>query len=309
MKKSRDKSQFEPAWWLPHAHLQTLWQGLCRRDIKNLQITRERFELPDGDFVDLDWAGKNSGPIVLILHGLEGSITSHYAQGMLSAVEHHGWRGVLMNFRGCSGEHNRLPRLYHAGETHDLETIIQALLVRYPGIPITAIGFSLGGNVLLKWLGETSEHNPLTAAIAISIPFELDKSVARINRGFSRVYQQFLLSSLNKKVNADFKTLHEFDDKVTAPLHGFVDAKDYYTKSSCRQYLHLIRVPTLLLQAKDDPFMTDDLLPNDHELSTQVTLEIMKNGGHVGFISGRFPWHPQYWLEKRAPEFLSEYLS
>ncbi len=309
MKKIQKKAQFEPAWWLPHAHLQTLWQSLCRRNIKNLQINRERFELPDGDFIDLDWVGKNSGAIVLILHGLEGSITSPYAQGMLRAVERHGWRGVLMNFRGCSGEHNRLSRLYHAGETNDLEIIIQALRQRYPQTLITAIGFSLGGNVLLKWLGETSEHNPLTAAIAISIPFELNKSVARINQGFSRIYQRFLLNSLNKKVNTDFKTLYEFDYKVTAPRHGFVDANDYYLKSSCRQYLRHIRVPTLLLQAKDDPFMTDDLLPEPHELSIQIILEIMKNGGHVGFISGRFPWNPEYWLENRAIEFLSKFLS
>jgi len=303
-----NKTSFKPAWWLPHAHLQTLWQGLCRREIKNLHIKRERLELPDGDFVDLDWVGKNSGPIVLILHGLEGSITSPYAQGMLSAVEHHGWRGVLMNFRGCSGERNRLPRLYHAGETHDLEILIQALRQRHPDTPITAIGFSLGGNVLLKWLGETSQNNPLTAAIGISIPFELHKSVVRMNQGFSRVYQKFLLRSLNTKMNTHFKTLKNFDEKITAPLHGFVDASDYYSNSSCRQYLHLIRVPTLLLQAKDDPFMTNDLLPEPNELPAQVILEVFENGGHVGFISGRFPWNPQYWLEKRVPEFLSGYL-
>jgi len=304
----KTKTQFEPAWWLPHAHLQTLWQGLCRRDIKNLRVKRERFELPDGDFVDLDWVGKDSGPIVVILHGLEGSITSLYAQGMLNAIKQHGWRGVLMNFRGCSGEHNRLPRLYHAGETRDLAMVVQSLSQRNPGVPIATIGFSLGGNVLLKWLGETGNSSPLTAAIAISIPFELEKSVDRINQGFSRVYQWYLLNSLNKKMRVKFKTLREFDNKITGPLHGFVDANEYYSKSSCRQYLSLIRVPTLLLQAKDDPFMTDDLLPDPNELSGYVTLEIVENGGHVGFISGRFPWNPEYWLEKRAPEFLSEYL-
>lgn len=316
-------SSFKAAWWLQNPHLQTLWATLCRRPIKNLHITRERFELPDGDFLDLDWVGNNKGPIVIILHGLEGSIDSPYAKGMLNAIQCQGWRGVVMHFRCCSGEPNRLSRMYHSGETGDLATIVNALRQRERDTPIAAIGFSLGANVLLKWLGETNKQNPLKAAVAISAPFELSKSVKRVNQGFSRVYQWSLLKSLHKKIQTKFqkqsapivipplsslRTLRDFDEHITAPLHGFRNADEYYIASSCRQYLKYIGVPTLLLQSEDDPFMTKDLLPEPHELSSQVVFELMEKGGHVGFITGSFPWRAQYWLEKRAPQFLQNYL-
>jgi predicted alpha/beta-fold hydrolase len=314
---------FKPAWWLPSAHLQTLWPALCRRSPRNLKIKRERIELPDSDFVDLDWVGEGHGPIILILHGLEGGISSSYVRGMLHAMQRQGWRGVLMHFRSCSGERNRLSRFYHSGDTVDVEFVIQKLHAREAGIPLAAIGFSLGGNVLLKWLGETGEKNLLTAAIAISVPFELQKSVQRINHGFSRVYQRHLLNSLRKKVAWKFhhesapifipplnklRSIYEFDEKITAPLNGFASADDYYQKSSSRQYLHAIRIPTLLLQAKDDPFMTEDLLPTAPELSSQVKFEILEKGGHVGFVTGQVPWRARYWLEERVPAFLHHYL-
>lgn len=315
---------FKPAWWLSNNHLQTLWPTLCRRSINNLRIKRERFELPDGDFVDLDWLGNAGTPIVIILHGLEGSIDSPYAKGMLRAISHQGWRGVLMHFRCCSGERNRLPRTYHSGETGDINTVVEALTMREPGVPLAALGFSLGGNVLLKWLGESGKSNLLKAAIAVSVPFELDKSVDRINQGFSKLYQWYLLKSLHDKVQWKFhgevapvtipplSTLHtirDFDEAITAPLHGFTNAEEYYAKSSCRQYLRDIHVPTLLVQAKDDPFMTIDLLPTARELSSAITLELTDKGGHVGFVSGALPWRAEYWLEKRVPMFLKPYLS
>lgn len=314
---------FKPAWWLSNKHLQTLWPTLCRRPIHDIAIARERFELPDGDFVDLDWSGNGHGPIVIMLHGLEGSIDSPYAKGMLHAISKQGWRGVLMHFRCCSGERNRLPRTYHSGETGDINAVVTTLSQREPGVPMAALGFSLGGNVLLKWLGESGQSNVLKAAIAISVPFELHKSVNRINQGFSKLYQWHLLRSLYYKMQwkfreqsapviipplSDLHTIRDFDEAVTAPLHGFANAEDYYAKSSCRQYLRHIHVPTLVLQAKDDPFMTEDLLPRLDELSSTITLELSEKGGHVGFVSGALPWQAEYWLEQRVPRFLQKYL-
>lgn len=318
------QSNFRPAWWLPSSHLQTVWPSLFRRTKRPLQTRRERFELPDGDFLDLDWSLKHEGrPIVLILHGLEGSIDSPYARGMFHAIEDQGWRGLFVHFRSCSGEPNRLPRIYHSGETGDLDVVVKALLQREPKVALGAVGFSLGGNVLLKWLGELGANNPLKAAIAVSVPLELEKAVTRVNKGFSKLYQWHMLRCLLQKMDWKFqeqdppfpfpsrnaiRTLRDFDEAITAPLHGFTCAADYYQKSSSRQYLPKITVPTLLLQAKDDPLLTHDLLPSDDELPAAVRLELSENGGHVGFVSGTVPWRPEYWLEKRVPLFLQQYL-
>lgn len=317
------ESEFKPAWWLPHAHMQTLWPTLCRRDVNDFPIKRERFELPDGDFIDLDWVDQETGPIILVLHGLEGSIRSSYAKGILRSFYQKGWRGVLMHFRGCSGEPNRLMRTYHSGETNDLAAVIESLQEREPGVQIAAIGFSLGGNVLLKWLGETGANNPLIAAVAICVPFELNKTAQRIQEGFSRIYQWHLLKCLCTRLVKKYQlqtapfdisifdklqSIREFDDKITAPLHGFADADEYYRLSSSRPYLRHIQVPTLILQSKDDPFMTADIIPQTHELSSSIQLELTNSGGHVGFVSGQFPWSANYWLEQRIPAFLKEYL-
>ena len=319
-----ENNTFKPAWWLRNAHMQTIWPTLCRRPDKNLPLRRERFELIDGDFVDLDWIGEGHGPIVVVLHGFEGSVNSTYALGMLHTINRQGWRGVLLNFRGCSGEPNRLPQGYHSGDTQDLEAVIKSIRVREPKTPLAAIGFSLGGNVLLKWLGETKTNNPLNAAIAISVPFELDKAASRISQGFSRFYQWYMLRCVQKRLETKFlkqpmpdhipefaslRTIRDFDDKVTAPLHGFADVQEYYLLSSSRQYLRSITVPTLLLQSKDDPFMSADVIPLAQELSDHVKLEVTEEGGHVGFVSGNFPWNAEYWLEKRAPEFLREFFN
>lgn len=315
---------FKPAWWLRNPHLQTLWPHLFRRSIRKLNTRRERLELPDGDFLDLDWLGaeNNGAPIVIIMHGFEGSINSHYAKGLMYELSQQGWRAVFMHFRGCSGDHNRLSRAYHSGETTDVQYVVKTLLKREPNAPVAAIGFSLGGNVLLKWLGETGEKNPLIAAIAISVPFDLTVAVVRINQGFSRIYQKYLLNCACRKLKDKYtsnpgpvniacfekiKTIHDFDDCVTAPLHGFANADEYYRKSSSRQYLRGIKVPTLLIHAKDDPFMTADVLPTEDEVPSPVMLEVSDGGGHVGFVSGNFPWRPEYWLEKRVPLFLQKY--
>jgi predicted alpha/beta-fold hydrolase len=315
---------FKPAWWLPNSHLQTIWPVICRSGVKDLAIKRERFELPDGDFIDMDWVGKDKkGPLVLVMHGFEGSIESHYAKGILRKIEEAGWRGVFIHFRGCSGEPNRLPRGYHSGETHDIDFMVKVLLEREENTDFAAIGYSLGGNVLLKWLGETGEQNPLKAAIAISVPFELHKAAERIQRGFSRLYQWYFMKCIRERLQNKFKyvpapidpaivlelhTMRDFDDKYTAPLHGFAGAEEYYSHASSRQYLRSIQVPTLILHAKDDPFMTEDVIPTEDEISSKVTLEVTETGGHVGFVTGKYPWRPCYWLEERVPAFLKEFL-
>lgn len=313
------KSYFKPPWWLGNAHLQTIWQTFFRRQ-PEVVTQRERFLLPDGDFLDLDWAGYDGAPIVLVLHGVAGSIKSPYAKGFLRAVVDHGWCGAFVHFRGCSGVPNRLPRTYHSADTSDLNTVVHELRKRYPGIPIAAVGFSMGGNILLKWLGETGKENPLAAAVAISVPFELEKSANHINQGINRFYQWYLLREIRGIVSKKFKEVKspikinpseinsfwDLDNKITAPLHGFLDAHDYYTQASARQYLKRIQIPTLILHANDDPFMTKDVIAEANELSPYLTLELSDFGGHVGFVTGS-PWKPVYWLEERVPEYLAEF--
>ena len=303
--------------------MQTLWAPLMRRRPRTA-LRRERLELPDGDFIDLDWTTANDkGPIVIVLHGLEGSSDSPYARGILKAIEARGWRGVVMHFRGCSGEPNRLPRSYHSGDTGDLIHLVETLRRREPRAPLATIGYSLGGNALLKWLGKSGEQAPLCAAVAVSVPFVLDHAAAKLQRGFSRVYQWELLRRLRNSVEekrrrmelplkiSDLSTLkcfRDFDEHVTAPLHGFDGADHYYAVSSSRQYLHGIAIPTLILHALDDPFMTAGTIPRHDELSGHVTLEVSRHGGHVGFVGGFWPGLSRYWLEERIPAYLANYL-
>lgn len=318
-------TQFKPAWWLRNSHLQTLWPVLLRKRKLHpaIHLMRERLELPDGDFLDLDWVNKDAqGPIIILLHGFEGSIQSHYAKGMLNAMHQQGWRCVFMHFRGCSGEDNRLQRGYHSGDTSDLAYLVNSLQFQEPHTPLAAIGYSLGGNILLKWLGETGSMNPLKAAIAISVPFELKKAATRVQAGFSRFYQWYFLHCLLKRLQRKHAkvpapvdlsavnrvhSLREFDEVFTAPVYGFHDAEEYYASASSRQYLRFIQVPTLLLHAKDDPFMTADVVPLNDELSPYVKMELCEKGGHVGFVAGQVPWRPHYWLEERSPVFFSQF--
>lgn len=313
---------FRPAWWLRSPHLQTLWPVFFRRRLRP-PLRRERLELPDGDFVDLDWTLNESGPIVIIFHGLEGSSHSHYARGMLTALPRHGMRAVLMHFRGCSGESNRLARAYHSGDTGDIDFLVRSLKAREPDTQLAAIGYSLGGNALLKWLGEQGKDAPLQCAVAVSVPFLLHESTAHMNRGLSRIYQWHLLKSLKKgarrkarqhtppaslkEINR-MKSFYEFDDRVTARLHGFNDGMHYYIASSSRQFLNRIRIPTLIVHAVDDPFMHPQVIPTAGELSPDVELDLHRHGGHVGFVGGRLPWKPRYWLDERIPAWLREQL-
>ncbi|AOU97853.1 alpha/beta hydrolase [Acidihalobacter yilgarnensis] len=312
--------RFHPAWWLPGAHLQTLWPFVFARSHR-LNLRRERFELSDGDFIDLDWSPSSAGPLVLILHGLEGSSDSAYIRRLVPVLQTSGFEIIIMHFRGCSGEPNRLARAYHAGDTQDVAAVVARLQAHAPERAIGAIGFSLGGNVLLKWLGETGAVNPLAAAAAISVPFDLHAAADRLERGFSRIYQSYLLRPLRKgqlrklhltgiappiTCNAllHLRTLRDFDDRITAPLHGFENVDDYYTRASCRPWLRHIVTPTLIVQARNDPFLLASGIPSHDELSPSIRLELMRSGGHVGFISGPIPGLRRPWLERHLSEWL-----
>ncbi len=311
-------ASFTPAPWCPGAHLQTLWPYLLRRHPRP-RFQRERLTLPDGDFLDVDWCGDGARAIVIVLHGLEGNSGSHYVRGLAAHLSALDLRVAVMHFRGCSGEPNRLPRSYHSGETGDIAWLVETLSRRYPRTPFAVVGYSLGGNVLLKWLAELADAALLTTAVAVSVPFELNRAADRLQRGFSRVYQQQLVARMRRSTERKFarlqapialdglrrlRTFWQFDDQVTAPLHGFADATDYYTRCSSRQFLRRIRTPTLILHARDDPFMTPDAIPTARELAPGVRLELSAHGGHVGFVAGRVPWRPQYWLEGRIAEHI-----
>ena len=316
-----DKS-FIARWWLRNPHIQTLWPYLFRRR-PALTLKSERLELPDGDFVDLCWTTNTTGPIVTVFHGLEGSIDSPYASAIMAAIHNRGWRGVFMHFRGCSGVPNRLERGYHSGDTGDIAFLIRTLKNRYPSVPLGIVGYSLGGNAMLKYLGTMGSDTPVMAAVAVSVPYLLHHSADRLSRGFSRLYQTHLVNSLKDKIRRKFagktthlpiqsldtlKTFYQFDDVITAPMHGFSGVDDYYHQSSSRQYLPGIRVPALLIHALDDPFMRPETLPNRNELPENVRLEASSHGGHVGFVTGRYPWKPVYWLEQRIINYLEHYL-
>lgn len=324
---------FQPAPWLPGRHLQTM-MGRWLRKKNGVTFRRERIETADGDFVDLDFAdvlgstwtdlGEHA-PIALLLHGLEGSARSGYAYETYRQLAANGVRPVGMNFRSCSGEMNRNPRLYHSGDTADAAAVMALLAQRYPDVLRGAIGFSLGGNVLLKYLGECGEDAHVDAAVSVSVPFRLGDCAARLDQGFSRLYRWNLMRKLRGKVAAkagvlaeacsvptalDTQTFREFDDAVTAPLHGFENADDYYARSSSEGFLNAIRVPTLLLQSWDDPFVFS--VDAAHTLAREnpyLNPSFQSQGGHVGFVAGGVPWRPTFWAESTAGCYFGEVLS
>lgn len=312
--------------WLRGAHAQTVWAPLVRRQAPPPR-TRERLELPDGDFVDLDWTDEDSRrPLAVVLHGLAGSGDSAYVVGIQHALRAVGIGSVVMHFRGAGGEPNRLARGYHSGDTGDLRTLMQAVAARFPGRPAGIVGYSLGGNVTLKYLGEEGSRAPVHAACAVSVPFELAPCATRLDQGFSRIYRDRLRKELvhnlllkERSLRAagnseeagriralgDLSTIEsfwEFDNRVIAPLHGFRDAADYYAQCSARRFMGGIARPTLVLHALDDPFMTPAVVPARGEASADVELCIGAHGGHVGFVHG-LPWQPRYWLEETIPAF------
>jgi predicted alpha/beta-fold hydrolase len=315
---------FRAAWWLPGRHAQTLGARALRTRVR-VAFRRERLELQDGDFLDLDWplldSTDRNAPLVVILHGLEGSARSGYARQAYRALAAEGLAAVGVNARSCSGELNRLPRLYHSGETGDLAMVLETLASRFPGRPIGAVGFSLGGNVLLKFLGERGTKAPVHAAAAVSVPYDLASGADVLERGFARFYSWYLLRKLRRKVRAKAdvlrdvidvdrvvrtRTFWEFDGLGTARLHGFADALDYYSRSSSGQFVDRIRVPTLLLHSRDDPFLPAGVLPDEAMLRQHawVRTRFTEHGGHVGFVSGP-PWAPRFWAESTAAGFLA----
>ena len=317
-------STFRPAPGLGSPHLQTVWPTLFLRP-PPLRLRFEDFELDDGDFLELVWADPVGRPpgerVLVVLHGLEGGWRSPYARLLLHQASQAGWTCVVMQFRGCGTRLNRLDRTYHSGDTGDLRALLSHLRERFGSVPTCAVGYSLGGNVLLKLLGEDGEGAGLEAGAAVSVPLVLSESAARLERGLSQFYQWWFLRTLRRKLRGKFgqrsdppislaraltaATMTTFDDAATAPLHGFDSAAHYYADSSSRQYLSAVRVPALIVQARDDPFMTDAVLPEPGEMSDCVTLEVSEHGGHVGFVA-----HPRDggfgWLARRLVAFLEE---
>jgi uncharacterized protein len=322
------QKEFQSAWWLPDGHSQTLWrkyfppQGVLHR--------RQRIELEDGDFIDVDWAGqidpqRSKGKLcVLVIHGLCGCSESPYVAALQKALVYKKIASVAMNFRGCSGEVNRLARAYHSGVSEDLDNVFDVIARQLPDHKFVLVGYSLGANVLLKWLGENGSHPQVSKAVAVSTPFNLADCSRAMLDGLSQVYGKYFVRNLVKDFRNKQRHFHvsgnseqsemikslgnvekissiwEFDDRITAPLHGFAGAKDYYQRCSSIGFLASIETRTLLLQSSNDPMIPEHALPTRGMLAADVELELSSKGGHVGFICG----NRKNWLEQRILRFI-----
>jgi hypothetical protein len=318
---------YRAASWLPNAHLQTIYAALFAPR-PSLALRRTRWQTPDHDFIDLDWLATSNpdAPLTVLFHGLEGSSRSHYARSLMHTLAQRKWNAVIVHFRGCSGEPNRLARAYHSGDAAEIHWILNRLRLQHGRGPVLAIGISLGGNALLKWLGEyaPASMDTVSAACAVSAPLDLIAAGNALDRGFNRaVYTRNFLRTLKRKSLAKLAefpqifdreaarratTLRAFDDAVTAPIHGFRDAEDYWTRSSSKPWLAHIRIPTLVLNALDDPFLPAWALPRQDQVSAAVRLEFPAQGGHVGFVSGAFPGSIE-WMPRRILNFFDLTLS
>ena len=311
---------YRPPAWLPGGHVQTIYASLLPRP--EVRYRRERVETPDGDFVDFDWLETTAGagaPLVVLFHGLEGSSSSHYARALMRHVRVIGWRGVVPHFRGCSGEPNRLPRAYHSGDYSEAGWMLATIRARAPDAPMFAAGVSLGGSALLNWIGRESVQAPalLMAAAAISTPLDLTVSGLSIDQGLNRIYSRHFLSTLVPKAmdmarrfpamldEASIRraqTMYAFDEAVTAPLHGFAGAEDYWFRASSKPWLRKIGLPTLVLNAKNDPFVPASSLPGPQDVGPGVLLEQPEHGGHGGFPAASLPGGLD-WLPARLVSF------
>lgn len=314
-------AEYQAPAWLPGGDLQTVYPYLFAA-VPQVGYRRERWELPDGDFLDLDWVDAAAdAPLVVLFHGLEGNSRGFYARALMHAVKQRGWRGVVVHFRGCSGEPNRLPRAYFAGDSAEIDYILKRLQQHNGQAALYAIGVSLGGNALLKWLGEAGESatEVIKRAAAISAPVDLTAAGHTLDKGINRYFytakflrtlKQTALQKLDaypalyarKKVEA-ISSLYAFDDLVTAPLHGYQGADDYWRRASSKPGLIHVRVPSLLINARNDPFMPGSALPGRAEVSSAITLDFPAQGGHVGFLEGPFPGNVN-WLPQRVLGFL-----
>ncbi|MFZ6689430.1 YheT family hydrolase [Undibacterium sp. SXout11W] len=309
--------------WLPGGHLQTIYPALWipRPEVS---FRRERWVTPDEDFIDIDFVdGKPGQPMVVLFHGLEGSSDSHYARALMAAIQARGWSGAIPHFRGCSGELNQAPRFYHSGDAQEIDWILRRVQsqhqTQHGDADVFAAGVSLGGNALLRWLGE-SQHQAefVKAACAISAPLDLAQGGASLSSGFNMLYTRMFLKTLKpkclQKLNQfpglfdrnrllEAKNLYEFDNVVTAPLHGYLDTDDYWNRASARHVLPDITLPTLVLNAQNDPFLPGQYLPQ--KAAPAVTLDYPKHGGHVGFAAGNVPGS-LHWLPEKILHFFDK---
>lgn len=320
--------RYRPAWWLPGGHAQTIW-GRFARQRPRLDTRYHCLTAPDGDNVEVhELDAPDAAPRVLMLHGLEGSTRSHYVGGMFEAARRRGWGALLLMHRGCGQAPNTARRFYHSGETSDLAFVFERVAQWHPRSRFALAGVSLGGNVLLKWLGEQGDATDprIMAAATVSVPYDLEAGARHISTGFARVYDRAFLKSLKRKALAKLRrypelfdrdrlerarNIYDFDDAVTAPVHGFRDARDYYTRSSSLGFLGGIAVPTLLLSARNDPFLPSNVLDRVEGAAAanpRLELEITGAGGHVGFVSGAWPWAPRYYAEERAFRFFDRFM-
>lgn len=316
--------------WLVGPHVQTIYPAWFGRPAQ-IDYGRERWATtphgkPDGDFIDVDrvatTVGAHNQPMVVQFHGLEGSSQSPYARNVMAEAARRGWRGIVPHFRGCSGVPNRLPRAYHSGDSTEIDWILRRIKAEAPEQPLYVAAVSLGGNAVLKWLGEQGEAagKIVNAVVAISAPLDLMASGAALEAGFCKLYTKNFLLSMKQKSLAKLahfpdaydgkqvrqaRTLREFDNVVTAPLHGYKDTDDYWTRASSKPGLVDIRVPTLLLNARNDPFLPAAALPRETEVSRQVTLDFPAQGGHAGFLSAPFPGNGK-WLPQRIFHFFDQ---
>lgn len=316
---------YSPPWWLRGGHAQTVWGSFLRRKTAPPR-RKETWETPDGDFLNIHLTeGQARRPAVLLLHGLEGSAFSHYILGLTWRFRALGWTTAAMEYRGCGGVMNRAFRLYHSGETSDPEFVVHELIKRYPDCPLFLVGASLGGNIIAKWFGEQGGALPaeVHAGAAISPPFDLTVSARRVDTMLGGAYARWFTRSmvpkalekerqfpgqLDREAVSQSKTFAEFDTHVTAVLHGFRDAEDYWAKSGCGPFLPGVRRPLLLIAAEDDPMSPGETLPRKTaNASPWLHPLFTKRGGHVGFVQGRSPFHPRYWAEEQVVRFLSYY--
>ena len=315
-------TDYRPPWWLPGGHLQTLYSALCA-PAPEVDYQRSRWDTPDGDIVAADSvSGPAHAPLVVLFHGLEGGSHSHYARSLMAEIQRLNWRGLVPHFRGCGGEPNRLPRAYHSGDTVEIEWMLQRAKSMAGAAPLFAVGVSMGGNALLKWSGErgAGATGIVSAIVAVSVPYELAATGDHLARGVNRIYTWNFLRTLKANSRRRLerfpklfdgmameraRNMREFDDAVTAPLHGFKNVDDYWTQASCKPALRGIRVPTQLIHARNDPFTPAEILPTRNEVSDQVSLDFCDAGGHVGYVSAPMPGKLE-WLPQRISYFLEQ---
>ena len=313
--------------WLRGAHAQTIWPALAAPR-PQVRWARTRWTTPDGDFIDVDLSTPAQcapqAPLLVLFHGLEGSSDSPYARAVAASALRRGWRTAVPHFRGCSGPLNLAPRAYHSGDSDEIDWILRRFAAEHPQAPLLAAGVSLGGNALLKWIGERGiDAGFVRAAVAVSPPQDLAEGARALSRGFNRVYTRNFLRTLKRKSQGKLaqypglfdndrmlaaRDFFDFDDAVTAPMHGFADCHDYWARSSCRQFLGGIRIPTLVINALNDPFLPPSALARAQDVSRFVLLDYPREGGHVGFLGGAFPGRFA-WLPDRMLGFLAEHLT